>query len=627
MDIPVRAASGFEQKTADAPSSVTILTRKDLQAFGYRTLAEALSSVVGFYTTYDRTYHYLGVRGFDRPGDLNTRTLVLINGVLANDALFSTGGIGTDFPLDLDLIERIEIVRGPSSSLYGSSAFFAVINVITRDPQDVAPAEAAASGGSYDAFTGRFSMAKVFGTEGSFLISGSLLNSQGADLYFPAYNTPQNNHGVADGRDGEQTETLFLQAKYEGWGLQLVDMDRTKDRPTASYGTLFNDPDAWDRDRETLTDVSWSGDLTRGWDLMARIGEQHYAYGAAWPYDYANPGDPVNRMVDHDQASAETVDGEVRASTDLISGHKITLGSQVKNLFQLDQQYIHNGTAQLDSHEAQWEYGLYAQDEIRLCSWALVNAGLRCDGIEPYGNTDLSPRTALILSPCSRSVFKLIYGEAFRAPNAYERFYNDGVTTKANPDLSPETIRTYEFVWEQRVCEGFQLNTSLYQYDIQDLIAQVLDPNDDLLQFENVNSVKAEGMDVEGRVKMTDGIEIRGGYSFSDAEDGETKERLSNSPMHMAKLNLLVPLVEHLTAGIEVQYYARRLTVARTETGGYAVANATLLSRQLRENLDLSLSVYNLLDHHYVQPVGTEIQSGVVAQDGRTVMLKAVYKF
>ncbi len=627
MDIPVHAASGFEQKTADAPSSVTILTRKDLQAFGYRTLAEALSSVVGFYSTYDRTYNYLGVRGFNRPGDYNTRTLVMINGIPVNDPLFSTGRIGTDFPLDLDLVERIEIVRGPSSSLYGSSAFFAVINVITRNPQDVSPAEAAASGGSYDAFTGRFSLAKVFGTQGSFLVSGSILNSQGDNLYFPAYDTPQNNHGVAVGLDGEQTESLFLQAKYEGWALQLVDMARTKDRPTAAFDTVFNAPNAWDRDRETLTDVSWSGDLTQGWDLLARVGEQHYEYGAAWPYADANPGDPLNLIIDHDHASAETIDTEIRATTDLISGHKITLGTQITDSLKLDQKYIDDGTATLDSHETQWEYGLYAQDEIRLCTWARVNAGLRLDGIEPYGNTDLSPRTALILSPFSRSVFKFIYGEAFRAPNAYERFYNDGVTTKANPGLSPETIRTYEFVWEQRVCDVFQLNTSLYQNDINDLITQVLDPSDDLQQFQNVNTVKANGMDVEGRVMLKDGVEIRSGYSFCDAEEENTRERLSNSPINMAKINLLVPLVDHLTAGIEVQYISRRLTLARTETGGYAVANATLLSRQLRENLELSLSVYNLLDHHYVEPVGDEIQTQVVAQDGRTLRLKAVYKF
>ena len=627
MNVPVHTASGYEQKTAEAPSSVTILTRKDLQAFGYRTLAEALSSVAGFYSTYDRTYTYLGVRGFDRPGDYNSRTLVMINGVRVNDPVYSTGRIGTDFPLDLDLVDRIEIVRGPSSSLYGSSAFFAVINVVTRDPKDVAPAEASLSGGSYDAFSGRFSLAEVFGEDGSFLFSGTLLNSQGDDLYFPAFNNPQNNHGMADNLDGERTGSVFLQAKYAEWALQVTDVDRRKDRPTAAYGTVFNDPDAWDRDRETMTDLSWNGDLAQGWNLMTRVGDQYYEYGAAWPYDYTTPGGPLNILVDHDRASANTVDGEVRLTTEPFSGNKLTFGSQLQDSLKLNQEYIHDAASTFDSNETQWEYSFYAQDEHRFCSWALVNAGLRYDAIEPYNTINLSPRTALILSPVSGTVFKFIFGEAFRAPNAFERFYSDGVSSEPNPDLDPETIRTDEFVWEQRIFEWFQLNTSLYHYDIKDLITQVVDSHTGLLQFQNVSAVSADGMDLEGRETVWKGIELRESFSLCNAVDSQSNERLSNSPMRMAKLNLLVPVVQRLTAGIEVQYISERLTDARTETGGYAVVNTTLLSRKLWRNMDLSLSIYNLLDHHFVDPVGDAITSGVVAQDGRTFLLKVVYLF
>ena len=197
MNIPVRAASGFDQNTSEAPASVTIITRNDLQEFGYRTLADALSSIAGLYTSYDRTYHSLGVRGFNRPGDYNSRSLVLINGVRVNDPIYSSGRIGADFPLDLDLIERIEVVRGPSSSLYGSSAFFSVINVITRDDKSLAPSEVSAAAGSYDAFSGRFSLVQSLGKKGSLIVSGSMMNSEGDDLYFPLYDSPENNNGFA----------------------------------------------------------------------------------------------------------------------------------------------------------------------------------------------------------------------------------------------------------------------------------------------------------------------------------------------------------------------------------------------------------------------------------------------
>jgi len=629
MNIPVRAASGFEQRIGEAPSSVTVLTRDDLRNFGYRTLADALSSVAGFYSTYDRTYHYIGVRGFNRPGDLNTRTLVLINGVRVNDPLYDTGRVGMDFPLDLDLIDRIEVVRGPSSSLYGSSAFFAVINVVTRDAKDAAPAELAASAGSYDAFSGRFSVAQAFGEKGSLLISGSLLNSEGQDLYFPAFDRPANNHGVAEGLDGEHVGSLFLQGRYGDWSIQAVHMDRSKERPTASYGTLFNDPEAEDRDRETMVDLSWKGGLADDWDGMARVGYQRYEYGADWPYDLADPGAATHRVVTHDIAAAESVDGELRVSTKIIPRNKLTAGVEVRDSFRLDQQYVSTGETVLDSREAQWEYGLYAQDEFRLSSWALVNAGLRYDGLEPYGESNVSPRTALIMSPFEKSVFKLIYGEAFRAPNAFERFYNDdNISMKANPTLKPETIQTYEGVWEQRIVEWFQLNTSLYRYAIKDLITQAVDPDDGLLQYRNINAVNAYGGEVEGRARLPAGFEARGSYAYCRAENADTGGHLSNSPEHMAKLNLLAPLfARNVTVGTEIQYVGKRTTAAGIPMDDAILVNVTLLARRLKGGVDLALSVYNVFDKVYSVPVGGEIEGGSVQQDGRTFLMKMTKRF
>ena len=109
-----------------------------------------LRSVRGFYVTYDRNYSYLGVRGFSRPGDYNARVLLLVDGHRLNDNVFGSALIGSEFPLDVELIERVEIIRGPSSSLYGTSAFFAVINVITRDTPQVRGTEIAGALGSFD---------------------------------------------------------------------------------------------------------------------------------------------------------------------------------------------------------------------------------------------------------------------------------------------------------------------------------------------------------------------------------------------------------------------------------------------------------------------------------------------
>ncbi|MDO9109769.1 MAG: TonB-dependent receptor plug domain-containing protein [Desulfatirhabdiaceae bacterium] len=148
MRIPVYGASKFEQKASNAPSAITIITADDIQKYGYRTLADLLRSVRGFYATYDRNYRYAGIRGFGSTGDYNSRILIQIDGHRINDNIYGQGSIGSEFILDLDLIDKVEIIRGSGSSLYDSNAFFGVINVITKKSKDFGQPGVAGSYGS-----------------------------------------------------------------------------------------------------------------------------------------------------------------------------------------------------------------------------------------------------------------------------------------------------------------------------------------------------------------------------------------------------------------------------------------------------------------------------------------------
>jgi iron complex outermembrane receptor protein len=105
------------QSASDAPASVTVITADEIQKYGYRTLADILQSVRGFYITSDRLYSYVGVRGFGRLGDWNSRILLLVDGHRVNNNVDGHGMLGTEFLVDVDLIERVEVIRGPSSSL------------------------------------------------------------------------------------------------------------------------------------------------------------------------------------------------------------------------------------------------------------------------------------------------------------------------------------------------------------------------------------------------------------------------------------------------------------------------------------------------------------------------------
>ncbi len=126
---------------------MSVITGDDIWRFGYRTLAEALGRLPGFFTTNDRNYLYLGVRGFSGAGEYNNRILLLLDGHRLNNPVYGQAPLSADFPVDSSLIDRIEVVRGPASSLYGTSACFGVVNVITRRGRDVAGVEPSTRGG------------------------------------------------------------------------------------------------------------------------------------------------------------------------------------------------------------------------------------------------------------------------------------------------------------------------------------------------------------------------------------------------------------------------------------------------------------------------------------------------
>ena len=162
LDIQISTAAKYAQSLSRAPASVTLITSDDIERYGYQTLEDVMSHVRGLYVSYDRNYNYLGVRGFSRPTDYNNRILLLINGHSNNENVYGSAAIGTEFALDLDAVERIEIVRGPGAALYGTSAMFAVVNVITKEGRAIDGLKFSAQTGSYGRLQGSAAFGKEF---------------------------------------------------------------------------------------------------------------------------------------------------------------------------------------------------------------------------------------------------------------------------------------------------------------------------------------------------------------------------------------------------------------------------------------------------------------------------------
>ena len=622
----VVTASRHEQKVRQAPSSVTIVTADEIRTFGYRTLAELLDGVRGFYVTYDRNYSYVGVRGFLRPGDYNSRVLLLVNGSRINDPVYNQAFIGTDLLLDVDLIERVEIVRGPSSSLYGAGALFAVINVITKRGRDFGGAEASAEAASYDTLKGRFTYGKRHENGLELLLSGSLYESAGPTLYFEEFDSPETNNGITD-NDADAFRSLFGLVSYGDFSFQAAYLWRDKAIPTAPWETLFNDERTETVDEQGRLDVTWTHAYPSELDAMARLSYGAYNYDGVYIWDCAEPGDPPYIIVNKDNARGRRWGGEVQLSKPVSARHRLTGGAEVQDNYRLDQKN-YDEAIYLDDRRSGINWALYAQDEYAAADNLILNAGVRYDHFDTFGGST-NPRLALIYSPKPSTTLKLLYGEAFRAPSPYELYYgDDGITQKPNPDLGPETITTYEVVLEQALGTNTRLTLAGFHHRLDDLVNLVEDPSDGLLVFTNIAEAESTGAELELERAWQSGVRAGASYSYQQATDRETGEWLSNSPKHLAKLKLRVPLVgDRLFTGVELRYTGARRTVRGGEADDYVVANFTVLAGQVADGLEVSASVYNVFDERYGHPGSEEHRQDIIEQDGRSFRLKLVYRF
>jgi iron complex outermembrane receptor protein len=227
-----------------------------------------------------------------------------------------------------------------------------------------------------------------------------------------------------------------------------------------------------------------------------------------------------------------------------------------------------------------------------------------------------------------KTSIKLLYGEAFRAPNAFEQFYSSSQAYKANPHLKPEYIKTYELVVERYLGDHLRAAASGYYYKIDDLITQTEDPSDNRLIFKNQDSVEAKGLELDLEGKWASGWEGRLSYALQKAEDGKTGKRMTNSPQHLVKFNFVVPLIhDKLSAGIESHYMSARRTLLGKTASDYFVTNLTLSSVNFLRGVELSGSIYNLFDQRYGNPGAGEHKQDIIEQDGRTFWLKLKYSF
>jgi iron complex outermembrane receptor protein len=617
LKVRVVGASKYEQSQDEVPAAVAVITHEEIRRFGWRTLAEALRTLPGVYASYDRQYEQVGTRGLGLPGDYNTRLLLTINGNRVNDPLFDTGPTGRDFPLDLDLIDRIEFIPGPGSAVYGQNAMFGVVNIITRRGADLAGAEGSLSGQHPQRTReGRLSWGGVFDNGLDVLVSASGMRSRGENLQM-SYGA-SGIAGIARRMDGEHDIETFAHAALGAWQFEWTHGSRHKDDPTAAYLANPLVPGQYQQDMYSLSQLRYETTLGNAWDLSARL------FGGAQRYSTKIPYVSLQSSLD----TSTWWGTEWRVMKVLREAHRLQLGIEYQDNHHIDMRSI-GATApahDLDIDVPSHRLGVFAQDEWRIRPKLTATLGLRADR-NADGSSSLNPRAALVWQAKPDSTIKVLYGTAHRQPNASESYFDDGVSLAANPMLHHERIQTTELVADQHLDSNFLLHASVYRWVLDDVIQLGRLAGSDLSQYRNGPRIHAEGAEVAADRSWPGGIRLRGSLSFSNLARDDNQPDV-NAPRWLARGLLSAPVpVAGLLLTYELRYDDHRSTYIGTQTGGQLLSDLRLSTSTWIAGTDIALRVRNLFDRHYSYPAGDTNWQTSLEQDGRSIGLQVQARF
>jgi outer membrane receptor for ferrienterochelin and colicins len=618
LTIRISTVSKVWETAGEAPASTTIVRSEDLRRYGYRTLDDVLNSVRGFYVSNDRNYVYLGVRGFSRPTDFNNRVLLLVNGHTINEAFYGSSPFGTDFALNFDAIDRIEIVRGPGSALYGSGAMFAIVNVLTKDGGSIQGLRLAGEAGAFGNRGASLTCGGKTGDGVDGFLSAQWVHTSGGDLYYPEYDTDSTNHGIVRGSDWDRRYSVFSSLTYRSFDIQAMLTSREKAIPTGAYGVVFGDPHAGTLDQFRFVQARLSAELDPAREIMVRSYFDSYHYQGTYPYEF----------LQYDGTTSNRIGGEMQFRWDLTSSNRLLSGIEYSRTLEASYRYWRDDSTFFQGDYPSSVLALYVQDQHQLTQNLSFILGLRRDTYSNRGNS-LVPRAAVVFHPSSSGTLKLMYGRAFRAPNEYELNYEDPYGGfKANHGLTSEKISTLECEFSQRLTDQLYGVASLYTYTMQDLIDQMIDPVDSLLQFQNSRRVRATGLECELTARLHAGLNGYANYTYEHARYVDGDAALTNVPVHMVKLGLESQFLEVLRAALEMQYQSSRMTVRGSSTLPFFVANLNIAAASSATGdtwpgqVHFSLLVRNLFNAAYSTPGGFEHLQTAIAQDGRSYLFR-----
>lgn len=628
---PAREVAAVSRQTEtldDAPSSVSIIDRREIAAFGYPTIAEALRGVRGVTLSTDHAYSAVSIRGVGQPADYGNRLLVLADGQPMNDNLLSSSYIGSDGRADLHDVDRIEVVRGPGSLLYGTGAVSGLVNLVTRPREE--PDNVHVGFGGYDnaVVRGRAGGHYHFGKDAGVWASVSGARSEGFDLPVPGLAT-KGLIPVARGTEAFWSTGTTGRAYYKSLTAQWFFHQRELSIPVGGFATEFNNPNSIFTDRRYMGEVRFEPRLSDKWQLLARAHANRYEFDSRYVYG----GGEEN----FENLLGTWFGGEARIVYTPVPWLRITAGGEAQyhpeaRLQGRTESPTFNGSY-LDE-ERPYQFGAgYALIDGSPTSWFKFSAGARVDVYSTVGPI-VVPRAALIFKPGTGNVLKIMGGRAFRAPSIYELYYSDNGQSQAPAiDIEAEAIYSGEIEYSHRFLEDWVALVAAHTSYLENTISTVpISSTSEVVRYANSPSpALVVGGDLELRRDWRRGFMLSASYGYQHTRflDGAlSNPRLVNAPEHFASFRAVAPAVKELLSfAVRTTLEApRRINEDTNDTTVMTIVADVTASGFIRDlGVRYVVGVYNLTDKRQEVPVSDTFATRTLPQNGRTFLVDALW--
>jgi outer membrane cobalamin receptor len=650
IDVEISVATRTPQTVRKAPAIASVITAREIHNMGARNLRDILAMQPGFGVSRNEfgifMYEVRGIRT-----QLSEKILVMIDGHSLNKSIITGSALYRIFDdLPVENIKQVEIIRGPGSALYGANAFVGVINIITRDAADIDGLELKASGGSFATRKINAVGGKTFAN--GLQASGSLdyyktdgakfLIEQDALTGTPFTTTPGYAFTEIEKKD------LFFKASYKDLAFKAHYMDNRKDGFYIGFNHVLTD-DSTDPITNFWSEVSYSPELTDRLQAVFMAYIDYYKQETSaeiFPEGFL--GIFPNGMIGGPWVKNQTIGGEVQLDYDVSADNHLVGGALFERTRQYDVKSYNNfdpttgaplpsgqvedvsalGNWNVDEDRNVW--ALYVQDEWQIRDNLNLTAGVRHDHYSDFGGTT-NPRLGLVWSFLENADLKLLYGQAFRAPNFAELYNQNNPVEHGNPDLDPEKIKTYELGAAVRLLDNFTVNLNYFYNDIDDLI--IVDKSAAPPIYVNAGSAEVNGVELILSGNYSPENYWKLSYTYQDPRDGATGARLPDVPSHRATAAINYGLNRYVNLHTDILWTGPRPRQAgdtRAKTSSYTTVDLALTLKNFYRTLEIQGVIHNLFDQDYVDP-DTSGAAQLIPNDfpraGISAMVNVSYKF